>query len=135
MLFPASVIEEPKCATVNDADGVLTIKRMSVQSRRLSFDLSKFSQYQKHSKDLNDNSSEGRESILDILQELAEETKDWDESIVMDENFKTMIKRSKAILNYTSFDGANADPTSKALPPIQTSPTFVSFWAEDSPTP
>lgn len=135
MLFPANIIEGPKHATGDGADGAPTEKRMSVQSRRLSFDLSKFSQYSKRSKDLSGRSSEGRESILDILQELAEETKDWDESIVLDENFKAMIKRSQAILSYTSFDSTKVDPTSKALPPIQTSPKFVSFWAEDSPTP
>lgn len=131
ILFPANVIEEPKC----DLDSVLTIERMSVQSQRLSFDLSRFNIHQKRSKDLTGSSSEGRESILDILQELAEETRDWDDSIAMDENFKAMIKRSQKIMGCTSFETVNADPSSKALPPIQTPSKPVSFWAEDSPTP
>lgn len=80
-----------------------------------------------------------RESMLDFLRELAEETREWDESIVLDEGFRHMIQRSQAILGFTSLENVNIKCSTPEIPPGsddgKTSPKFVSFWLEDSPSP
>jgi len=93
--------------------------------------------------DCQQNTSEGitgsKESMLDFLRELAEETREWDESIVLDEGFRNMIQRSQAILGCTSLENVNIKCSTPKVPPgsdgNKTSPKFVSFWLEDSPSP
>ncbi|KAJ3576198.1 hypothetical protein NP233_g583 [Leucocoprinus birnbaumii] len=85
-------------------------------------------------------SAGSRESMLDFLHELAEETKEWDDSIVLDEGFRNMIVRSQAILGCTSLENVNLKCSTPKLSPGPTErnkppPRFVSFWLEDSPSP
>lgn len=138
----------PRCTTVNEIKGCPVPRRKPLQYHRVGLGIPsvKLSPPDKEgikSQDCQENTSEGntgsKESMLDFLRELAEETREWDESIVLDEGFRNMIQRSQAILGCTSLENVNIKCSTPKIPPgsdgNKTSPKFVSFWLEDSPSP
>lgn len=138
----------PGCTTVNEIKGCPVPRRKPLQYHRVGLGIPsvKLSPPDKEgikSQDCQENTSEGntgsKESMLDFLRELAEETREWDESIVLDEGFRNMIQRSQAILGCTSLENVNIKCSTPKIPPgsdgNKTSPKFVSFWLEDSPSP
>ncbi|KAF9453063.1 hypothetical protein P691DRAFT_821549 [Macrolepiota fuliginosa MF-IS2] len=130
---------------VEDMENLSLPKRQSLQCQRLGLGLPALglsptaSKERPLSQDANGNSSEGPESVLGFLRELAEETKDWDESIVLDEGFRSMIRCSQAILGSDSLENVHvkysAPKVSSPDERNKTPPRFVSFWLENSPSP
>jgi hypothetical protein len=146
MFLPDIVEDEtphPTHTTVDDIKECPVPKRGPIQYHHIGLGLPsiKLSPPNRERIRLNDDASAGsRESMLDFLRELAEETKDWDESIILDEGFRNMIQRSQVILGCTSLENVNVKCSAPRLQPglggrNKTPPRFVSFWLEDSPSP
>lgn len=141
MVLPDIAEDDPaesKLVTVADTGDFLTSKTLSTQdqtSAKLSPTIPK---ERSQSPDPNINSPGSRESVLDFLSELAEEIKDWDESILLDEEFRNMIQRSQAIFSSAALGDVNVKCSTPKIPSPparknEAPPKFVSFWVEDSP--
>lgn len=143
MILPDSAdddVLESKSPVDNGMDNTPTPKRLSMPYQHLGLELPTFglavpADQRLRSQGPNASISEGQESVLDFLRELVEETKDWDESIVLDEGFRNMIQGSQVTFSRSSLGNANVKKSAPhASSPDQT-PRFVSFWIEDSPSP